>query len=85
MKNFINLREYLNPESSGNIVLNTLYITELKERYGHERIVFWHFRHFWEMCDYILENDIRNENFLSKDAKHNLINFISTFIKNHQQ
>ena len=79
MENFIDLQAQLNILPG----IDSARINEMKEKYGLEHIEFWHFRHFAEMCDYILENDINNENFLSKDAKDRLVNYFSDFSEKH--
>ena len=79
METTIDLQEHLNVLPG----IDYVRIKELKEKYGHERIAFWNFRQFAEMCDYILEHDIKNENFLSKDTNERLINYFSTFTENH--
>jgi len=83
MENFIDSQKLQNAISGIGTILNAQCISELKEKYGHEPIAFWHFRQFEEMCDYILKNDIDNESILSKDAKERLINYFSAFIEEH--
>ena len=78
MKNFINHQELQDAISGRVNIHNTQCISELKEKYGHEPIAFWHFRQFAEICDYLLQNDI---NELSIDAKERLTSFFSTFIE----
>lgn len=83
MENFIQLED-LEMAISGKVnSLNTQFINEQREKYGHEFISFWHFRRFDEMCDYIQEKVLQDENFLSEDAKKRIIGFFMTFINNH--
>ena len=80
MENFINIQQLQNAISGRDCIHNSQCISELKKKYGQERIAFWHFRQFEEICDYILRNDI---NDLSIDAKERLTTFFSAFIEKH--
>ena len=64
-------------------IQKVLDIYKLRDKYGDERIAFLHFRYFKELCDYILENNIENENVLSKDVKERLLDYYTTFVKKH--
>lgn len=83
MENFINIQQLQNAISGRDCIRNAQCTSELKEKYGHERIAFWHFRKFEEICDYILKNDIEKEILLSKDAKDRLVSYLSDFIEKH--
>lgn len=80
MENFIDSQKLQDATSGIGIIFNAQCINEMKEKYGRERIAFWHFRQFEEICDYMLRNDF---NDLSIDAKEKLTTFFSAFIAKH--
>ena len=83
MENFTYPQDLQNAISGRDCIRNAQCISELKVKYGHEPIAFLHFRQFSEMCDYILKNDIENEDFLSKDVKERLVSYFFDFIEKH--